>query len=1609
MNSKHLLRSAVLACAIYGGASYIAYSEQIQINAPAGINPESMFGKESAQGVYVRDSAVALEKFAQAQRMERLKEWSKAADLYQEVLEKFSDRVVPSQVDKDNNIYQYTSVIAAVQQKMSKWPAEGLEVYRSRYEPSAQALLEGARADDRAAMQGILSRYFATETAKIAGLRLMDLYFESGEFSASAWLADLLLSQHPNLIVERPRVLYLRALSLHMAGEESKSKAVLDELQSKYPNETATIRGVDQKLVDSLTAELSQPAPLAMQVADTAWPMYGGSPSHSRLSTAAGRPGAKLYSIELAKPNYKGLQNEIVSQLKQRDRMDQDSGASLTVMPVIDHGDMFFQDGQRVYAISLESGQPLPGWSTTYPGDRRGQYVGSKGRTLPRGQLQTITLTDSKLLAIMGQADRFAQNFGAEGSAGEVKLVCLDRATGAEKWIAQPRTLPDEAQAIRTSEFSGSPLVIDQNVYVVARGSKGQQFEDCSVICYDLSSGKYKWHCYVASANSVANAMMMDGDGTAGPSEAIPQLAYSSGRLYVLTNLGALASIDAYGGKIVWLSIYQRDESTNRRGMNPFFGGRMMNGMNMGASGSKPWMSNPVFVDSGKIFILPSDGKYLQIYDAGTGVEVKRLDPGHLSPNRLKGEQAAEADSLIAVSGSRLLVTGPNSAMFLNWEKYNIDTFNKRSDPSIIWPYNLSESMRGRAFVANDRVFIPTLTRMFVIALKGGKAQEEYPDYNKYPKGWQPDDPEGPGNIIVSDDHVIIAANRRIDVYTNMDAARQKLDAELAANPTSPEARIKYAEVMFVSGDSDTAMAKLDEAIDLLGGRDKMTPGADRDRIYNTAINVAQKLSRDVKDANSDNLALVQQLFDRVGAAANSPIQQVNYRVLRGKLATTIKDYPAAVKYCHEIIADEEWRKVPVADEGTGAQTPANSYAKRAIDQLIRTAGVDCYKPYEEQANQQFEAAKTARQADALSRVANIYPNAKVAPQALLAAADLKESTNDYRSAVQLLRQLYLTYPTAPDKRRMLESLARNYMHIPNRSSVAIARLSEAVALGDAPLSSPLPLPGGKMIETGSLAQALTELKKARGQEVANSLPDFKLPVPHFEIVDSKRKLRPPFADEPADSVISGVQALLVPPREYQRFDRVATFTPDKGVAIYSVGSIQPLTTIPFGDSPNLMWTSTGPMLWRAGVLSQFTGDTNRAAWTFDVKSAPAGDAVAAAGADDANADVKSGEENPAGDGDVVVNGRVRIIRQGNRRLIVQNGMIREIGAPRQGKQVVVPGGGEGIIEVKLAGDSVLLTTTAGRIIALDANNGKIRWQARPAERQPDRIVANEDFVALVIREDNLVTLMVFDTFSGQTIGRRTFDDGFRVPSNMALSLDGTLVYLLPDRVVLKNLYQPWGNAEREIVDAKAAQTGQFPYVMSQQPDHLQIVDGKLLVMADQNVNLRAFSMETAKPLRYTPVDSNKEIELTFQTGNRQPNVPVSVRVVGSQVYLIAQQSLIAYNIDHPEQSWRIPTLMQKPNSGTRDEMADVFIGRNHLVLLADTKTKVNAGKVAAYRLYTYARYGQDENDPAESGITTFIHLQGDPSGITAWQPVDGGFYYLAADQKLHFLKGAAK
>src|SRR5206468_2194544 len=159
------------------------------------------------------------------------------------------------------------------------------------------------------------------------------------------------------------------------------------------------------------------------------------------------------------------------------------------------------------------------------------------------------------------------------------------------------------------------------------------------------------WSSYIASSNPRNAAAMWDADLSPAATN-VAHLAYSSGRLYALTNLGALAAIDAYDGTIVWLNIYPRETAASDPNMviNRFRAGRWQRGGDDSQRTARPWSSNPVIVAEGKVFVLPSDSKDAMVYDAGTGVESRRIHLGDFG----------DANLLLAATADRLLVANAN-------------------------------------------------------------------------------------------------------------------------------------------------------------------------------------------------------------------------------------------------------------------------------------------------------------------------------------------------------------------------------------------------------------------------------------------------------------------------------------------------------------------------------------------------------------------------------------------------------------------------------------------------------------------------------------------------------------------------------------------------------------------------------------------------------------------------------------------------------------------------------------------------------------------------------------------------------------------------------------
>jgi outer membrane protein assembly factor BamB len=1571
---RKLLIRGLTGCGILAAATLGA----AQMRLLPGVDQNAPEPKDATEGIFVPESSLALERLALAEKMERLKEWNKSADLYQEVLTdpKYTGKVVSAEQSDSHRLFR--SVEDLVMQHLSRWPAEGLEVYRGRYETQAQALLDSAKPGDLHTLHQVFSRYFVTEAGKNAGIRLMDLNLEQGEFRAVVSIGEKLLSNHPGLGDDRPAILFRGAIALHLSREDAAAHARLVELQQQFPQARALVRGRDAVLADALADELKQPISTATGASQSdSYSTFGGDATRNHVAAASGTPGAHLYSIEMSRPAFAvgapGQQQEALYKEAVK------TGGTLGVVPVVDRSEMFFQDGQRIYGVNLESGVPLPGWIKTNGADHSGSFKFNGAGEPVRLRQLTLTATDHAILGIMGRADpsmmRIAPTILAAGT-----LVCVDRQSGRLNWQVNAQQL--KVESLRGLQFGGSPLVVGDNVLIAATASKQAGFEDCYVLCFDINDATLRWSTNVASAMTTGMNPLVFNNGfgiTFSPNDS--HLAYANGLAYVQSNRGVVAAVDVYSGSIAWLSTYHRGDQATNVAFNPML---LQNGSVQPTAG-KPWAFNPVIITQGLVFTLPLEGKHLLIYDAVSGATVKQIDLDDLS-QRLRSDdlQQMNLDTLIGVNGDMLLIGGGRSIVAVNWRKYDGDHYN--DETMLYWEEDYKGDLCGRPFLTRDTLYVALDERMYMVNINNGAAVKEYP---AYPRVWGDD--EGPGNLVVTGDHAIVAGAEHIDVYTDLTAAKHRLDAEVAEYPNAPEPRLRYAEVTYAAGDYPTSLTKLDEAIARAGGP-PIPQGEVRDRIFNDALNFAQKLRN---DETTDGRDRVTALYDRAGAAAYSPEQQVHYRLSRAAFDQLKSDPASAVERFQQILSDAQWRAVVLPDEASQTPVSADRVARQSVAKLIK-ADPSLYQKFEAEAAAALEKAKDSNDPQQLLEVAQAYPNSSVAGSAMLAGADAFEQAGQPQLARHVLLDMYFDRDfRASDRALVAEALART-------DSRTAARLLAAASAeqSDAKLQKTIRLFDGTELAAGmSFAQAAKQAGQAGHRAVATTLPAFALPMPPKP--DADGNYPKPFAKD--GPVLPAIDALLTPVAGFARNDRVVVWTTEPKLSVYSAALDQPLGINKeiIEEPEHSAWLGDDLVVWGAKQIALLRDDGKTLAWTLDITKLPSIDALTV----DETAETPVVQPQMINAPPMIMPG-IRIRRGFVPMPIIPIGP-GPVQAPQQGP------GPERITRVQPVGKLLLVTTSTGRVACIDLKHHQLRWQVRLMDRAVEQLLASEDFTVIVAQNESTVMLEVVDTFSGHVRGSTPYARSTNsFPQSLALADDGTLVYTLPDRICFKDLFKPWSAhaVEQHLPNGTATFYGMTG------PQQLLIAGNRVVALADSGganppgekfVHVYALDGGAAVTV---PVAEKQQVELALTAGTKQQRTRLAV--AGSRLFTIAPDASNSYDLDHLDQpeaiySRDIPPVWQS------------FLGSDfHLMITDDVDPEdvhpIPAGNAPLepkdnHKVLINA-FGRYQTPHGEATRLDYQFHLAEEFGVTLqWQPVDGGLVYRSNDHKVHLLVGAGK
>jgi len=379
--------------------------------------------------------------------------------------------------------------------------------------------------------------------------------------------------------------------------------------------------------------------------------------------------------------------------------------------------------------------------------------------------------------------------------------------------------------------------------------------------------------------------------------------------------------------------------------------------------------------------------------------------------------------------------------------------------------------------------------------------------------------------------------------------------------------------------------------------------------------------------------------------------------------------------------------------------------------------------------------------------------------------------------------------------------------------------------------------------------------------------------------------------------------------------------------------------------------------------------------------------------------------------------GRVRILGGGGNFVMGPNGVAQVGGGapanngadpnnPAGGAGGAAAGavGGETIVAVQPLSDRVVFATSGGRVAAADLAEGKLLWQSRPAKAPVEKLLASDDFVVAKLTGAGRSLLAAMDAFSGNVVFRKAFARDPQSPLNLvnlALSSDGTLVWILPDRAAAKDLFES-GDALRFGANSPRPQEQSFAYALSSGEDQLVIADGRILVVAESGMFVEAISMDSGQLLKNDEDGS----PLHFATGI-PPNSDArpTIRVVGNMLYVTTPLRLVAYDLDRLGQSWE--SQSSNPTQQVVQPILAVMPGREHLVVVHEPEASGQPGKPKTPKFEIDAYRRSRLPTGGESGKLDFRQPIQEPAGVVTWQAVDGGIYYLAGDQKLHFLAGA--
>ncbi len=588
LRTDHWLRLFKWAGSLLSATAFLVFSLLLFCWNPARVAAQKGPAGASAaaeQGFSIPFDDRLSESLAKFDEFVKTRAWEKAFRILADVPDDKWSSMLP---DREGFIRPAS---AHLREAILELPADGREAYRLYFDAKARRLLASmataGKEDDVKIARTIYDRYFITSVGDDAADRLAEDYFERGQFADAARCWKSIFDYHPDTNLNEAKILVKRAIALFRGGLDAEYKSVRQQLEQQFPGAKVTLGGreiVADEYFKSLDAETKAKPAAPTKVA-----------SESAFRGLAPADGAKpLWQFRF-------LEEKDLTSIEESMRNWYGAASFTSFLPAA------ATDGERIYgnwlgacfAIDVATGKTV--WSTEpsvkkIVANLRGNYQRLVSYSANPGQF-------SLTIAQIGEGTRVILAVSAsQTEVHRFHLVAYDAQTGKQLWTSDRAT-----KELTKASFIGTPLVEGDSIYALSHpvaaetdqqnnnGENGPTASAVSLRRLDLRTGTELWSLTLGTPQLVGNGYGQQFLPT-------PALLLSAGRLYVLTNDGALLSVSIDRKQIDWVYKYPRPNFGQNRSQL-FIAAR--------TPGVQPRTTGPIVVRDGVIYFKESMGATL--------------------------------------------------------------------------------------------------------------------------------------------------------------------------------------------------------------------------------------------------------------------------------------------------------------------------------------------------------------------------------------------------------------------------------------------------------------------------------------------------------------------------------------------------------------------------------------------------------------------------------------------------------------------------------------------------------------------------------------------------------------------------------------------------------------------------------------------------------------------------------------------------------------------------------------------------------------------------------------------------------------------------------------